>query len=85
VITLYDFLRQRRGRIGSQITEAEWKAVQTRARSLTDQFGNHRNLKDSDARVVASTMKDKIPIITDDKQMIGVLTAINYPVEPWRK
>jgi RHS repeat-associated protein len=82
---LNTFLQAHQGRIGSQVSAAEFKAVQKRAQSITDRFGNRRNLTDEDARVVASTMKDRIPLIANDNQIIRFLQAIHYPVEPWEK
>jgi RHS repeat-associated protein len=84
-LTLYRFMQPRRGRIGSQVTETEWKAVQNRSMTTLNQFGKPLRLTDADAKVVASTMKDKIPIITNDTRMINFLQAIRYPVEPWNK
>jgi hypothetical protein len=53
------------------------------ANSLTDQFGNARALGIGDSYIVGSAMQDGVPLLTQDRQIIGFLRAICYPVEPF--
>ncbi|GAA2710696.1 DUF6531 domain-containing protein [Actinoplanes palleronii] len=78
-----DFLNQRGGRIGATPTEAEAAALRERATQMVDQFGNSRRLGEADSRVVASAMRDQLPLITDDRRLTRFLENLPYPVEPF--
>ncbi|HWG12358.1 MAG TPA: RHS repeat-associated core domain-containing protein, partial [Streptosporangiaceae bacterium] len=80
---LGDFLTDRGGRIGSQVSEETAAALRTQANSLTDQFGNARALGVKDSFVIGSAMRDGVSLITADRQVIGFLRAIGYSVEPF--
>lgn len=80
---LANFLASNGGRIGSQVSDEGAAALRSQANSLTDQFGNARALGVGDSYVVGSAMQDSVPLITQDRQIIGFLRAINYPVEPF--
>jgi RHS repeat-associated protein len=78
-----EFLRERNGRIGSEPTEEEALALRQRAEQMTDQFGNTRRLGEADSRVVASAMRDQVPLITNDQRLARFLENYPYPVEPF--
>jgi hypothetical protein len=78
-----EFLTSRGGRIGSDVTDAQAAALRSQANSITDQFGNTRSLGVGDSYVVGSAMNDGVPLITQDRQIIGFLRAVGYPVEPF--
>lgn len=78
---LSEFVASNGSRIGSQVSDQTAAALRSQASSLTDQFGNARALGVGDSYVVGSAMQDNIPLITQDKQIIGFLRAIDYPVE----
>jgi hypothetical protein len=54
---LVDFLASNGGRIGSQVSDEGAAALRSRAKSLTDQFGNARALGVGDSYVVGSAMQ----------------------------
>ena len=80
---LGEFMASRGGRIGSQVTDEVAAGLRAQANSLRDAFGNARALGVKDSFVVGSAMQDGLSLITKDRQIIGFLRAIGYPVEPF--
>lgn len=80
---LGEFMAAREGRIGAQVTDQAAAALRAQANSLRDVFGNARGLGTKDSFVVGSAMQDGLSLITKDRQVIGFLRAIGYPVEPF--
>lgn len=79
-----EFLTSRGGRIGSDVTDAQAAALRSQANSITDQFGNTGSLGVGDSYVVGSAMNDGVPLVTQDRQIIGFVRALGYPVEPFK-
>jgi len=72
---LRDFLQQRGGRMGSAGTAEQISLLQEQARVLG------RVISFTDAEVAASAIREGIPLIARDKQLIRFLQAAGYTVE----
>ncbi len=72
---LRQFLADRAGKIGVAATAEEIQNLQSQATLLG------RVLRDKDAAVVGSAVKEGIPIITRDARLLRFLQAAGIPVE----
>lgn len=77
------FLKATGGRLGPAADAADALALRKLASQTVDQFGNARALKLPDAFMVSSAMQESLSLITDDNQVIKLLTQWKYPVEPF--